>query len=468
MKSDQSDWLSTMLIFLLQLSVSRSEKFNVVGPTAPVVVSPGEDTVLPCYLSPNISAELLEIRWFRENYDAPVCFYQNHTYNHDGQSPPYKGRAELFLDELPKGNVSLKLRDVRLSDNGQYNCLVESKQHYEDALIDLAIRAVSVSLYHTGGDQTWLLCTSEGWFSEPAVIWIDRNGKETTSLSNTTVERNSQGLFNVSSYIPVSQDSQILSCLVRSVSPELDWGSQLHIPRDFLPEPSGWMVTLFLTATVIAAASALLVFQWRRMDKEETLCIMKAISVLRGELDTVMCAPIPKSEWEYLRSAAADVTLDPDTAHYELTLSEDRKRVRWEEKQDVPDKAKRLGSGPCVLSREGFTSGRHYWEVEVTDLWRIGVTRESAERKGRFSFSPQCGYWVLECNSSHLRNQPRMVGVCVDIDERNVSFYTVESRTHIYKFTDMVFNQGEKIYPVFWTWDENKELVLLPLVSCGY
>ncbi|MBN3320500.1 TRI39 ligase, partial [Atractosteus spatula] len=159
--------------------------------------------------------------------------------------------------------------------------------------------------------------------------------------------------------------------------------------------------------------------------------------------------------------------LDPDTAHYELTLSEDRKRVRWEEKQDVPDKAKRLGSGPCVLSREGFTSGRHYWEVEVTDLWRIGVTRESAERKGRFSFSPQCGYWVLECNSSHLRNQPRMVGVCVDIDERNVSFYTVESRTHIYKFTDMVFNQGEKIYPVFWTWDEKKELVLLPLVSCG-
>nr|XP_015194658.1 PREDICTED: tripartite motif-containing protein 47-like [Lepisosteus oculatus] len=134
-----------------------------------------------------------------------------------------------------------------------------------------------------------------------------------------------------------------------------------------------------------------------------------------------------EAEFERLRKHAADVTLDPDTAHCDLSLSEDGKRVRLGQKS--------FDSWLCVESRESFTSGRHYWEVEVNDKWRIGLSRD-------------------------LR--PRRLGVCVDIEDRKVSFYTVESRTHIHTFTDMVFNQGEKIYPVFWTWDSDKNLVLLP------
>ncbi|MBN3322143.1 BT2A2 protein, partial [Atractosteus spatula] len=213
------------------------------------------------------------------------------------------------------------------------------------------------------------------------------------------------------------------------------------------------MVALFLTAAVTIAASVLLVIQWRRMDREEKL-----------------------AEWRWICSAAAAVTLDPDTAHCWLTLSEDGKRVRRGERKSLSDNPHRFDQRLCVVSREAFTSGRHYWEVEVNDLWRIGVTRESAKRKGRFRFSPQQGYWCLECRSDisaltdpetrlPLILRPRKLGVCVDIEEKKVSFYTVESRAHLYTFTDMVFPQGEKIYPVFWTWDSDKDLELLPAVS---
>ncbi|XP_069044060.1 E3 ubiquitin-protein ligase TRIM39-like isoform X1 [Lepisosteus oculatus] len=200
-------------------------------------------------------------------------------------------------------------------------------------------------------------------------------------------------------------------------------------------------------------------------------------------------APIPKSQWQWLCSAAAAVTLDPDTAHCELSLSEDGKRVKQreedsddcddgdKEEQSLSDNPHRFDLYTCVVSREAFTSGRHYWEVEVNDSWRIGVTRESAKRKGRLSLSPQQGYWCLYSYSSvfsaltdpvtrlPLSQRPRKLGVCVDIEERKVSFYTVESRAHLYTFTDMVFTQGEKIYPVFWTWDSDKDLELLPAVS---
>ncbi|XP_069055064.1 E3 ubiquitin-protein ligase TRIM39-like isoform X1 [Lepisosteus oculatus] len=188
-------------------------------------------------------------------------------------------------------------------------------------------------------------------------------------------------------------------------------------------------------------------------------------------------APIPKSQWQWLCSAAAAVTLDPDTAHCVLSLSEDGKRVRQGQGKSLSDNPHRFDHWSCVVSREAFTSGRHYWEVEVNDWWTIGVTRESAERQGGFSFSPQQGYWCLSSYLSvlsaltdpvtHLPHslQPRKLGVCVDIEERKVSFYTVESRAHLYTFTDMVFTQGEKIYPVFRTVDRNKDLELLPAVS---
>nr|XP_015194696.1 PREDICTED: butyrophilin subfamily 2 member A1-like [Lepisosteus oculatus] len=246
MKSDSSEWLSVTLLLLLQSSASVSEVLQLVGPAAPVVVSPGEDAVLPCYLSPRESAEDLEIRWFREISRPPVCLFQNSRYNSDRQDPAYKGRVELFSNELSRGNVSLTLRNITRSDHGQYRCMVLSGLWDDDADIYLFVRAVSVSLHSLGGDQAQLLCRSEGWFPQPAVIWTDRDGNEVTSQP-PTVDTDSQGLLSVSSYIPVKQESNIFSCLVRSTQPEADWESQLHIPTELCT--SVWLHCDIITST---------------------------------------------------------------------------------------------------------------------------------------------------------------------------------------------------------------------------
>ncbi len=158
-----------------------------------------------------------------------------------------------------------------------------------------------------------------------------------------------------------------------------------------------------------------------------------------------------------------DVTLDPDTAHPNLILSDDGKQVRCGDiTQKLPDTPERFDTCPGVLGKKGFSSGRCYFEVQVKGKteWDLGVARESINRKGRIRPTPSDGYWTVwlengdeykACDdasvSLSLRVKPQRVGVFVDYEKGLVSFYDVESSSHIYSFTAQSFT--EKLFPYF-------------------
>uniref|UniRef100_A0A671PQF4 E3 ubiquitin-protein ligase TRIM39-like n=1 Tax=Sinocyclocheilus anshuiensis TaxID=1608454 RepID=A0A671PQF4_9TELE len=158
-----------------------------------------------------------------------------------------------------------------------------------------------------------------------------------------------------------------------------------------------------------------------------------------------------------------DVTLDPDTANPYLILSDDGKQVSdGDIKQDVPENPKRFDDCSCVLAKQGFSSGRFYYEVQVKGKteWSLGVARECINRKGTITLTPEDGFWTVilrnenqytACDnppvSFSLRETPEKVGVFVDYEEGLVSFYDVESSSHIYSLTGQTFT--DKLYPYF-------------------
>ncbi|XP_072890941.1 zinc-binding protein A33-like [Hemitrygon akajei] len=157
-------------------------------------------------------------------------------------------------------------------------------------------------------------------------------------------------------------------------------------------------------------------------------------------------------------------TLDVETANPKLEVSEDRKSVRYTgTRRDLPDTGKRFTIRPCVLGSEGFTSGRHYWEVEMTGnrYWGLGVAAESVDRKGELRKSPENGFWiigrrddmmwVLTSPESRLPAGPipGRVGVYLSYESGIVSFYNAETKSHLYTFTGNKFT--DKLYPFFWT-----------------
>ncbi|XP_043101712.1 E3 ubiquitin-protein ligase TRIM39-like [Puntigrus tetrazona] len=179
--------------------------------------------------------------------------------------------------------------------------------------------------------------------------------------------------------------------------------------------------------------------------------LRRALTQLQETLDEKLSQSVLRRMQQY----EVDVTLDADTAHRQLVLSDDRKQVRHGDiNHYLPNNPERFDHNFCVLGKEGFSSGRFYFEilVEGKTAWTLGVARESVNRKGSVIVSPRNGFWTLAlrnekeysaCTESgvslSLRVKPPKVGVFVDYEEGLVSFYDVESRSHIYSFTGQTF-----------------------------
>ncbi|XP_070320295.1 E3 ubiquitin-protein ligase TRIM34 isoform X1 [Odocoileus virginianus] len=196
------------------------------------------------------------------------------------------------------------------------------------------------------------------------------------------------------------------------------------------------------------------------------------------ELTRVQC------HWE-------DITLNPLNLNLNLVLSEDQRQVLsvpiW------PFKNYNYG----VLGSQYFSSGKHYWEIDVSKktAWILGVycrihscnikfaVQGSTNCENAYSiYRPQRGYWVIglkdkfryeafeDSSTAHPDSRvltlsmtvpPCHVGVFLDYEAGTVSFFNVTNHgSLIYKFSKCNFSRNA--YPYFNPWDCPAPMTLCP------
>ncbi|XP_056143322.1 bloodthirsty-related gene family, member 2 [Lampris incognitus] len=203
---------------------------------------------------------------------------------------------------------------------------------------------------------------------------------------------------------------------------------------------------------------------WSRVTVESDPCVGITRRALSDMMDRMKeeLNRLSKSELKRIQKYTVEVNLSPKTAHPFLSVSEDRKQVRHTGKlQEVPDNSKRFDRVVNILSKESFSSGRYYWEVEVGEKaeWHLGVVRQSINRKGKFTVCPANGFWTLclktggqyvantsPVSSVALEQRPGKIGVFLDYTEGRVSFYCADSGVHIHTFVDKF---TDRLHPLF-------------------
>ncbi|XP_074064309.1 butyrophilin-like protein 8 [Macrotis lagotis] len=390
-------------LFLSALSLIRlgSGQFQLIGPDDHIQALAGEDVVFSCHVSPKMNLEDMEVRFFRNHFSSVLLLYKDGKEVKEKQMQEYQGRTELMQDAIIEGTVSLKLKNIIPSDKALYGCWFSSKTFYQQYTWELQVAAlgstpiISFEGYRDG--EILLLCQSVGWLPEPSVQWRQDPGH---LLTKHTVEQDDNGFFFIKTNLSINEHSnKNISCLILNHVLKQEKESRVHI-----------------------------------------------------------------AEWMEATKHSVRITLDPDTAHPRLHVSEDKQLVTHEDKDLPVMKTEKRFKFPCVVTLQRFSSDDHYWEVEVGEMksWYIGVCWSGVNREEKNIPFFSKGYWIMGLMNDYeyfifkskikalsLLVQPRRIGVFLRFKAREVSFFNVTGRSHIYTFTNCHFQENDFYYPYF-------------------
>ncbi|XP_053353784.1 butyrophilin subfamily 1 member A1-like [Clarias gariepinus] len=450
-------YLCVCLLILYSFMQSQSEDLMVVGPESSLVAIAGEDLILPCFIKPNTSAVDMTVEWFKLDAGfSPVHFYNDHEDRNENQAQTYKGRTSLFKEELKKGNASLKLSAVRVSDEGEYKCLIEDKSWSDDVVVSVIVEVrgshpvITMESYGNSGGIN-LVCESRGWNPEPEVLWLDREGAPLTA-EETQIHRETAG-FSVKRRITVHDYSDTNKFYCRF--------QQIHHMMEAEVIIDGKVFDTWKLAVAVSALACLFTLGWivTAVVSRKKVLQRRRVEDAMGTFTELQRESV-KEVLAILKSRAVDVTLDPDTAHPQLKVSENKKQVTCEDTPQDLDTPERFNKCLIVAGKRSFSKAIYY-EVQVSrkTQWILGVMREDINRKGDITVTPQDGFWTIEMrkeneyranagrdNRPTLIERPEKVGVYVSYKKGLVSFYDVEANSHIYSFFNQSFAE-KKLYP---------------------
>uniref|UniRef100_A0A3B4GJW6 Ig-like domain-containing protein n=1 Tax=Pundamilia nyererei TaxID=303518 RepID=A0A3B4GJW6_9CICH len=219
---------------------SMHTESQVVGPHQPVVALVDDDVILPCHVEPaeDVTAQILE--WTRSDLNPRfVHVWRSGQDLVNTRNPSYRGRSSLFINELKRGNISLKLSRINYAPTIQdFDGIVSEEQMVRCSYLVTVKNYVYVYEKRFQPGKLVLQCESAGWYPEPELLWLDGEGN-LLSAGPTETLRGPDDLYTVSSRVTVEKrHSNNITCRVQQRNTNQSRETHIHVPEDFFDIPS--------------------------------------------------------------------------------------------------------------------------------------------------------------------------------------------------------------------------------------
>ncbi|XP_066843361.1 butyrophilin subfamily 2 member A1-like isoform X2 [Anser cygnoides] len=459
-------WLTAIHILTFQhISCLITDQFISYPPNSSVIGVIGEGVVLPCYVVAENIPEIFSVQWIfnEQSQKIPVSTYDGKTQK-EKQDEKYQGRTEFFHSEFGAGNMSLLLKNIRSSDKGSYTCVVSFNDEYHDALIELKVAAKggvpSISMRSYMKQSIGLTCHADGWFPKPEVIWLDGQGQVRKEQSSTKVMMMPSGLYRVITSMNLKPGSDMeVSC--RIVNNLLKTTSESRILISGNHKKTIKAVKMKTKMEEENEQLKSMLEQEKATNRRAKSKLKDRFGQLKAELDF----------WE-ARSHAVFITVNPDCRVLELPVPG---APKVEDTSSEPAGLNSPSTVPVLVGKEGFASGKHYWEVEVGQQqdWVLGVVREKEGQEEEGTIAGE-DFWALHRSQGELFSSKgnrkiekkdmscTVIGVLLDLEEAQVKFYEAEQMNVIVKIPISLGKEhAERFYPFL---PKREEGVVTPVI----
>ncbi|XP_074927354.1 butyrophilin-like protein 2 [Chelonoidis abingdonii] len=218
----------------------------------------GENAILPCRLIMKYLPHSMELQWRKvgPGKDKIIYFYLYdessplvNSYSQSDKCPTsylspngdnsrewlrkeYEKKAEVFKGkEFGKGNISLKLNNIQVEDEGKYVCSASANLFHREIIIEVLVIGIGdkPSLQMDQKENVCRYrCKSGVWYPKPKVLWRNPKGENITSKTKTTLREDKQKLFTAESSITVPCVTSEVTCTIINTELKISQESSTH------------------------------------------------------------------------------------------------------------------------------------------------------------------------------------------------------------------------------------------------
>nr|XP_034991899.1 butyrophilin subfamily 3 member A1-like isoform X2 [Zootoca vivipara] len=382
--------------------------------------------------------------------------------------------------------MSLILKKSRLSDQGNYTCMIFLGDWYNEVVVELVLAAKGTEpTIALVGYKDWgigLTCSSNGWYPKPKALWLDSEGKVRSKQSDTTITETKAGNFIVSSSITTESgiDHEV-SCKIINELLGMESESRILISDALYPTTSPWLapflIILLIFICLLVGAGYKVRQSYQKLSqcekkKNETQAdrnnLTEAIETEKrtgqasvSELEHRFGHLTNELEARKAQECAVAVTLDSYYKHPDISISGDKERTSLQTL--TPGEGATVLGTRIFVGKEGYAAGKHYWEVDVGERldWELGVLTQAErdkfrEKKAVKSFKE--GRWALRSSQGKFFSGPcekmiekkphqsySVIGLLLDQEKGEISFYNTSNPIFLLDSIPIKFT--DKLYP---------------------